>query len=268
MTTGENMRAQAIVVEEVHKRFTQPRPLSQVLRHPFERKRVQVLSGISLSVPQGSLTGLLGPNGAGKTTLLRILASTIIPDRGQVCILGVDGIRHPARVRENLGVVLGDERSFYWRLTAQQNLRFFAALCNLDRAKADQRIRDLAQVLSLGDELNKPFRNLSTGWRHRLALARALLHDPAVLVMDEPTSGLDPGAAAQARILIRERLVGELGKTVLLATHDLEEAKQICDRVAFLKEGHIQAEGPTASTLSRATEIFDTNLAPAAEVLS
>jgi ABC-2 type transport system ATP-binding protein len=246
----------AIAIRGVHKRFTQPRPLAAVLRHPLTRERIEVLRGVDLEVPAGALCGLLGPNGAGKTTLLRILAATVLPDRGRVHILGLDATRAPQRVHRAIGVVLGDERSFFWRLTARQNLRFFAALCDLPAAAARERIAELAGLLGLAGELDKPFRNLSTGWRHRLALARALLHDPPVLLMDEPTRGLDPGATARARRLIAERLVGRLGKTVLLATHDLAETRQLCDRLALLDGGRVLAQGPAAEVLPRAAAAF------------
>jgi ABC-2 type transport system ATP-binding protein len=240
----------------VYKRFTLPRPLGEILRHPFARKRLPVLEDVSLLVPAGGRTGLLGPNGAGKTTLLKILAAIITPDRGEVRILGLDTVRHSLKVRAQVGFVLGDERSFFWRLTAGQNLAFFAALSNLAGRAAELRIQELSGLLGLKAELDKPFRDLSTGMRHRLALARALLHDPKLLLVDEPTRGLDPGAAVQARALLVETVGKELKKTVLLATHNLEEASQVCDRIAFLKGGRILAEGPTSETLGKATEVF------------
>ena len=246
----------AIHIQDVHKRFTQPRSVAEILRRPFARDTNQVLRGLNLRVEPGGRTGLLGPNGSGKTTLLRILAATVSPDSGQVHILGHDACRHPQQVRRKIGVVLSDERSFFWRLTARQNLRFFASLCNLTSAQTQRRIGELSDLLDLSAEIDKPFRNLSTGWRHRLALARALLHDPQVLLMDEPTSGLDPGAAVQARSLIADRLAGGLGKTVLLATHNLEEAREVCDRIALLKDGTILAEGPPAEALERIDEVF------------
>jgi len=264
MTDGAPMEAgPAIALAGVKKRFTQPRHLAAILRRPFQRDRIEVLKGVDLTVRRGGLTGLLGPNGAGKTTLLRILAASVLPDEGQVHILGQDARRNPARVHRQVGVVLGDERSFFWRLSAEQNLRFFAALCDLPGLAARERIGQLSGLLGLEGELSKPFRNLSTGWRHRLALARALLHDPPVLLMDEPTRGLDPGAAERARALITERLAGELGKTVLFATHDLAEAEQVCDRLALLGEGRILAEGAPSEVLPRARQVFA--MAPATE---
>jgi ABC-2 type transport system ATP-binding protein len=229
----------------------------QALRHPFARKRLEVLKDVSLKVPTGSITGLLGPNGAGKTTLLRILATTVLPDGGSAKILDRDVTRHTTQVRTRLGFVLGEERSFFWRLTARQNLRFFAVLANMDAEAIPGRIAELSAMLRLDKELDKPFRDLSTGMRQRLGIARALLHDPEVLLVDEPTRGLDPGSAQRTRKFIKEKLSGEMNKTMLLATHNMEEARQLCDRIAFLKDGKIVTEDEVAEALKKANEVFE-----------
>jgi ABC-2 type transport system ATP-binding protein len=208
-------------------------------------------------VPTGSITGLLGPNGAGKTTLLRILATTVLPDGGSAKILDRDVTSHTAQVRAKLGFVLGEERSFFWRLTARQNLKFFAVLANMDSKAIPGRIAELSGLLRLDKELDKPFRDLSTGMRQRLGIARALLHDPEVLLVDEPTQGLDPGAARRTRKFIKEKLSGEMNKTMLLATHNMEEARQLCDRIAFLKDGKIVTEDEVSEALKKADEVFE-----------
>jgi ABC-2 type transport system ATP-binding protein len=231
--------------------------LLRVLRHPLQRKRTEVLKGVTLAVREGSVTGLLGPNGAGKTTLLRILASIIIPDDGTVEILGQDAVKNPSRVRQRLGFVLSDERSFFWRLTARHNLAFFATLANLPAGRIRPRIDELAGLLRIDPELDKPFRDLSTGMRQRLSLARTLLHDPQVLLVDEPTRAMDPGAARRTRRLLGRTLAEEMGKTVLLATHNLEEARDLCSHIAFLKDGRIQAEGTTDDTLKHVPAMFE-----------
>ena len=215
------------------------------------------MADLWLTVPRGSLTGLLGPNGAGKTTLLRILAASIIPDSGAVRIFGQDTAGASVQILKRIGFVLSDERSFFWRLTAAQNLWFFAALHNMDKRKARSQIDTIAGLLQLGSELKKPFRDLSTGMRQRLALARALLHDPELLLIDEPTRGLDPGAAKRTRELIGLTLVKKLGKTVLLATHNLEEAHEVCDRVALLKDKRILKVGPPCEVLTNLEEVFE-----------
>jgi ABC-2 type transport system ATP-binding protein len=212
---------------------------------------------VSLTVPTGSITGLLGPNGAGKTTLLRILATTVLPDGGFAKILDRDVTRHTSQVRARLGFVLGEERSFFWRLTARQNLRFFAVLANMESDAIPDRIKELSDLLRLEKELDKPFRDLSTGMRQRLGIARALLHDPEVLLVDEPTRGLDPGAARRARRFIKEKLSEEMKKSVLLATHNMEEARELCDRIAFLKDGKIVTEDEVTEALKKANEVFE-----------
>lgn len=229
----------------------------QALRRPFARKRIEVLKDVSLTVPTGSITGLLGPNGAGKTTLLRILATSVLPDGGAAKILGSDVTRHTARVRARLGFVLSEERSFFWRLTARQNLKFFAVLANMNAGAIPGRIGELSDLLRLENELDKPFRDLSTGMRQRLGIARSLLHDPEVLLIDEPTRGLDPGAARRTRKFIKEKLSGEMKKSMLLATHNLEEVQQLCDRIAFLKDGKIVTEDEVTLALQRANQVFE-----------
>jgi len=221
------------------------------------RKRIEVLKEVSLSVPAGSITGLLGPNGAGKTTLLRILATTVLPDGGTARILGGDVTRHTTRVRARLGFVLSEERSFFWRLTARQNLKFFAVLAGMDGKTIPGRIVELSGLLRLDEELDKPFRDLSTGMRQRLGIARALLHDPEVLLVDEPTRGLDPGAARRARRFIKEKLSQEMKKSILMATHNMEEARELCDRIAFLKQGKIVTEDEVTEALKKADEVFE-----------
>jgi ABC-2 type transport system ATP-binding protein len=216
-----------------------------------------VLKNVSLTVPEASITGLLGPNGAGKTTLLRILATSVLPDGGAAKILGSDVTRHTAQVRARLGFVLSEERSFFWRLTARQNLKFFAVLADMPADAITRRLRELSDLLRLEDELDKPFRDLSTGMRQRLGIARALLHDPEVLLIDEPTRGLDPGAARRTRSFIKEKLCAEMKKSVLLATHNMQEARQLCDRVAFLKNGKIVTEDEVAEALKKTDEIFE-----------
>jgi ABC-2 type transport system ATP-binding protein len=213
------------------------------LRRPLHRKTIQVLSGINFQVRQASLCAVLGPNGAGKSTLLKILAASLLPDAGHVSILGQDSRRHPTRTRKQLGVVLSDERSFYWRLTAKQNLRFFGTLCNVPKQALEIRMEELSELFEITNELNKPFFKLSTGFRHRLALARALMHHPKILLMDEPTQGLDPHSAARVRRIIRDTLCSQLGQTIVLTTHNLDEAR-ICDQMFYLDHGAIRRTTP------------------------
>ena len=196
---------------------------------------VLALRDLSLAVRRGETLGLLGTNGAGKTTLLKILATLILQDAGQV--------------RGTVGVVTGAERSFYWRLTGRQNLEFFAAFQGLGARATAARIEELRWRLGL-DALDRRFGLYSTGMRQRLAIARALLPQPAVLLMDEPTRSLDPLATAALYRVIRST---QAGCTIVLATHSLAEAEALCDRVAILHRGRLLAWG-TVSELRRGGE--------------
>ena len=206
-------------------------------------KRVEALRGVSLSVRPGVIFGLLGPNGAGKTTLIKILATLILPDSGHASILGHDLCDHAQQVRTKIGVVNTSERSFYWRLTGRQNLIFFAALCNLSGSKGRKRIEELLDLVGLNEKADNAFMRYSTGQQQRLALARALLADPEVLLMDEPTRSLDPVAASDLRRFTIKELAERQGKTVLWCTHNLKEAGEVCGCLAIIHKGKVIASG-------------------------
>jgi ABC-2 type transport system ATP-binding protein len=211
--------------------------------HPLQRREVTVLSNVDLRIGQGEVFGVLGPNGAGKTTLIKIFCTLILPDGGTALVNGLDVSRDGKAVRRMIGYVIGDERSFYWRLTGRQNLRFFATLNNLSTSEADRRIEDLLRLTGLEDNADKMFKDYSTGMRQRLAVARGLLRDPEILFLDEPTKSLDPVASHDLRTFIRERLVEDGRRTVVLSTNNLQEAAQLCRRVAILHAGRVTACG-------------------------
>ncbi len=199
------------------------------------------VEGVSLTVQAGSVLAILGPNGAGKTTLLRILAGLVLPSSGHVHICGLDVIQGEGRARGLICVSLGDDRSLYARLSGRQNLEFFAALHGLSRQESSQRIDELGNILEI--PLDQSVQASSTGIRQRILIARALLHDPAVLLLDEPTKSLDPASAQSLRGFIRETLASRLGKTVLIATHNLPEAEALGDEIAIMSSGRIRACG-------------------------
>ena len=207
-------------------------------------KRVRALNGVSLEVGPGEICGILGPNGAGKTTLIKILATLIIPDSGSAGICGYDLADQPQHVRRLIGLVNTSERSFYWRLTGRQNLHFFAALYNPpDSRKGRERIENLLDLVGLSDKADTPFMKYSTGQKQRMALIRALLSSPQVLLMDEPTNSLDPVAASEFREFTKKELKQRQGKTVLWCTHNLKEAEEVCDRLAIIHKGKVIASG-------------------------
>jgi ABC-2 type transport system ATP-binding protein len=227
------------------KRFPKPRGFRAILRHPFDREGVTAVQDASMAVEQGELFGLLGPNGAGKTTLIKLLATLIVPTAGTARVNGYD-LREESKIKASLGLVAGDERSFYWRLTGRQNLEFFAGLRGFSAQEATHSIEKVLELVGLTDRADERFQIYSTGMKQRLSIARGLLHDPPILFMDEPTKSLDPRATYRLHRLIKEDLVGRQGKTVLLTTHRLEEAQQLCDRVAIMDRGRIRACGTLA----------------------
>jgi ABC-2 type transport system ATP-binding protein len=221
----------AIHTRGLSKRF----PLRRTL--PWRaRKYVQALDGLDLDVAGGSIHGIIGPNGSGKSTLLRVLATLILPTAGEVLVHGLDVARHPDQVRRFIGFSTGEERSLYWRLTGRQNLEFFAALYHIgSRANA---VSDALARLDLSEAADRPMMTYSQGMARRLGLARALLHQPQILLLDEPAKSLDP----MSRDRLHELLVGmreEHGTTILMATHDLGEASLVCDTVSILSAGHL-----------------------------
>jgi ABC-2 type transport system ATP-binding protein len=202
------------------------------LRRSF--KDIEAVSGVSFTVQRGEIFGLLGPNGAGKTTTIRLLTGQIDPSGGQASVAGCDVVKDRYRLKELIGVVF-EEQNLYERLSAANNLRFNCWLYNLPA----NRIDDVLELVHLTERAKDPVRTFSNGMKQRLMIARALLHDPPVLFLDEPTQGLDPIAAREVRSAIE--LLSQTGKTILLTTHLLEEADQLCKYVAFIVNGHIVA---------------------------
>jgi len=197
---------------------------------------------VDLRIAKGELFGLVGPNGAGKTTLIKLLSTLIIPSSGKINIAGYD-IQDDLQIKKSIGLATSDERSFYWRLTGRQNLQFFAKLNNLTSNFARKRIEEIMELVNLIEVGNNRFHTYSTGMRQRLAIARAILTNPKIVILDEPTKGLDPPSAANLHKLIRKHLIGEFGVTVLLTSHHLKEIEDVCDRIAVMNQGKIQGCG-------------------------
>ena len=240
------MTAAAVAIRNLSKRFPVPRPWLETVLRPLHRSWATVLDGVDLDVRKGEIFGLLGPNGAGKTTLLKVLCTQLLPSGGPASVFGQDVVANSHEVRRNLGCCLDVDRSFYYRLTGRENLGFFAALNNLGSEDAAVRIREVLEMLKLQEASDKPFMTYSRGLRQKLALARALLTDASLLLLDEPTSSLDPVAAMEFRRFIRDVLARDLGKTILLVTHSLEEAGECCSSAAVMERGKIVFQGPGA----------------------
>lgn len=241
----------AIQLRGLIKRFPGPRPFAEALRHPFRRRRVHALNGVDLDVRWGELVALVGPNGAGKTTLLKVLCSLVVPDGGTAFVSGHDALRSPGLVRRSIGLVLPDERSFYWRLSGRHNLEFFASLHGMRGVEMHRRIATLLERMDLASAADTPFREYSTGMKQKLALCRGLLHSPRVLLLDEPTRGIDLAALRTLRAVLREHVAA--GGGALLASHDLMEIEALECPVALLRAGAITAQGTIADLKARLT---------------
>jgi ABC-2 type transport system ATP-binding protein len=207
------------------------------------------VNGLSFKVNDGEVFGLLGPNGAGKTTTIRLLTCLISPTEGSGEVCGLDITRQPAKVRELVGI-LTENPCLYERLTPYENMDFFAQAYGVsNHCDRDERIRELLQFFDLWDERAQRVALLSKGMKQKLALARALVHKPRVLLLDEPTAGLDPESAVEVRNMIT-RLRDREGRAIILSTHRLEDAEKLCDRVMIIGKGKRIIDG-TPETLRR-----------------
>jgi ABC-2 type transport system ATP-binding protein len=232
-----------IETHELTKRFRKLHSYRDLLLYPWRRAEHLAVDGVSLRIAQGELFGILGQNGAGKTTLIKMLCTALLPTSGSAAIAGYDVVRQARQVRQTIGLVSGEERSFYWRLTGRENLEFFAALYHVPPATARQRIDALLNALGIASDADRPFRTYSSGMRQKLAIARGLLNQPQVLFMDEPTRSLDPISAQHVRRFVADYILGQLGSTVILATHSMAEAEELCHRVALIRAGSVVAQG-------------------------
>jgi ABC-2 type transport system ATP-binding protein len=224
---------------------------------PFAGRQAEefvAVQGVTFDIRAGEIFGLLGPNGAGKTTTIRMLATLLQPSGGKATINGYDIAQQAGLVRQNLGAVLTGERSIYWKLTGRENLEYFAALYHLPPDVAKRRVAELLDRLGLANRADENVERYSSGMKQRIAIARALLASPPVLLLDEPTIGLDPQSARNLRELIAE--IKAEGRTILLTTHYMEEADQLCDRVGIIDLGKIIALD-TPAALKRSIKQLD-----------
>jgi ABC-2 type transport system ATP-binding protein len=226
------------VIEVAGLRRTYKTTTGVVRRKPLE---VEAVRGIDFDVQQGELFGLLGPNGAGKTTTIKMLITLLLPTAGEARVLGYDIVTQPREIRKRIGYVFGGDKGLYERLSALDNLRYFAELYGVSGAEQKRRIDELLELVGLEGREKERVEGYSRGMRQRLHIARGLLHDPEVVFLDEPTIGVDPVGARELR-----RTIGGLvtaGKTVLLTTHYMFEADSLCDRIAVIAKGRIVGFG-------------------------
>jgi ABC-2 type transport system ATP-binding protein len=213
---------------------------------------VEAVRGVSFEIGEGELFGLLGPNGAGKTTTIKMLITLLIPTSGSARVLGHDVVSDARWVRKHIGYVFGGDRGLYERLSALDNLRYFAELYAVDPAIQKRRIAELLELVGLEGREKERVEGFSRGMRQRLHIARGLLHDPPVVFLDEPTIGVDPVGARELRATIASLV--QSGKTVLLTTHYMFEADALCDRIAVIAKGRIVGEGTPRELKTRVAE--------------
>ena len=230
----------AISIKNLSKAYPAPFAIGALLGRAPLNPSVEALSEVSFDIDDGEIFGLIGPNGAGKTTLTKIIATLVQPTTGTVTVKGFDSVTESAQVRRMIGLAAAEERSFYWRLTLEQNLMFFARLYSIPKRKARARVSELLAQLDLERSARQRFGQLSTGNKQRMAIARALLNDPPMLLLDEPTRSLDPIAAARMRSFIGSLAKRDPPVTILLTSHNLNEIEELCRRVAIISHGRIR----------------------------
>jgi ABC-2 type transport system ATP-binding protein len=229
----------------VSMRFPYAKRYRELLLHPLRPRRTFVaLTNVNLRIEKGDRVAVMGPNGAGKTTLLKLIGGLLLPSEGNILVNGFDTLRHSQQARKSVGFVLNEERSFFWRLTAVQNLEFFGALDNLWGADLRQRIDELIDLVGLAQSAGKPVSSFSSGMKQRLALARGLIAEPDVLILDEPTRALDPVATEELTELILGRIHEGSRKTMLIATHSIEDVRKLCNKVLIVSHGQVMGFEP------------------------
>ncbi|WP_101789558.1 ABC transporter ATP-binding protein [Nonomuraea indica] len=221
----------------------------EALTKVYGTARVRAVDEVSLRVGAGSVFGFLGPNGAGKTTTIKMLAGLLIPTSGRVRLAGFDVARQRSAAMAQLGAVLEGSRNVYWSLSAWQNLMYFGRLKGLRKARVAERAEDLLTDLGLWKRRNDKVGGFSRGMQQKVAIAVALISEPPIVLLDEPTLGLDVEATRTVKQWITEQ-ARELGTTVLLTTHQLDVAQELCDRVAVMRQGRLVADLPTRELLA------------------
>jgi ABC-2 type transport system ATP-binding protein len=237
------------VIEAIELRRTYRTTTGVLRRKPLA---VEAVRGVSFAVEEGELFGLLGPNGAGKTTTIKMLITLLLPTSGHARVLGHDVVEDAREVRRRIGYVFGGDRGLYERLSAYDNLRYFAELYGVSGHRQRERIDEVLDLVGLRGREKERVEGYSRGMRQRLHIARGILHDPEVVFLDEPTIGVDPVGARDLRQTIADLVAS--GKTVLLTTHYMFEADALCDRLAIISRGEIVGEGTPDELKARVVE--------------
>jgi ABC-2 type transport system ATP-binding protein len=247
-----------VLAKGVSMRFPIAKRYRELALHPFRPRRVfTALTSVTLEIQHGDRIAVLGPNGAGKTTLLKLIGGLLLPTEGEIVVNGLDTLHHNTAARKSVGFVMNEERSFFWRLSATQNLEFFAVLDNLTGDSIRERCLELIGFVGLEEHADKPVSTYSSGMKQRLALARGLMGEPEVLILDEPTRTLDPIASEDLIALINDRLHKGSRKTILIATHRLDEAMKLCDKVLVINKGRLLAFDRIQDLVDRGLTLSD-----------
>ncbi len=220
----------------------------QGLRKTFNKGKVVAVDGVSFRAEDGKITGLLGPNGAGKTTTLRMLYTLLPPDEGRMTIDGIDPAKDSLAVKRAIGVV-PDSRGLYDRLTARENIAYYGQLQGLSKGEIHARIDRFVDVLDMGEFIDRKTNGFSQGQRVKVAIARALIHDPKTILLDEPTNGLDVMTTRALRHFLMD--LKKQGRCVVLSTHIMQEVAALCDHIVIIAKGQVAAEGSADQLLRR-----------------
>lgn len=216
--------------------------LQHVSRMFYDKKKtIEAVKDVSFTVKKGEVVGLLGENGAGKTTLLRMISSILEPSSGKIVIDGIDVEKDPIKLKRRIGVLFGSETGLYERLTARENLMYFAKLYNMSLHETKEKIEYLAVRFGMKDYLDRKVGGFSKGMRQKVTIARTLIHDPDIILLDEPTTGLDITSANMFRELIYQ--LRKEGKTIIFSSHIMEEVKQLCQSIVMIHKGQLVYNG-------------------------
>ena len=199
------------------------------------------VDSLTFGVKAGEIFGLIGTNGAGKTTTMRMIATTLRPSVGDIKVCGFDTVKQDEQVRKNIGILFGGDTGLYDRLTARENIRYFGELNGMDNDEIEQQIERLSQAFGLQDYLDRRCGNFSRGMKQKTSFARAIIHNPQVMLFDEPTSGLDILASEEVLDFIKQ--CKKMGKTILLSSHNMQEVEELCDRALIIDKGRTMAQG-------------------------
>lgn len=240
-----------ISVNKISMSYPIEKSYKDLVLSPFSKRKFhKALNQVSIEIQSGDKVAFLGGNGAGKTTLLKLIGGLLYPTEGNIFIDNYDTIVDNQKSRKNVGFVLNEERSFYWRLTGRQNLSFFGALDNFKDNDLDEKIDSLIKKVNLEKAADRIFAGYSSGMKQRLAIARGLLGEPQILILDEPTRTLDPLTTNEIHDLIKSIYSNE-GKTLLMATHNLFEAELLCNKICIMKAGEIKYFNSISNTINQ-----------------